>query len=155
MSVSVESMILERLKNQKEDWDKFVKKQEEKDKELLDEVKKINKHVITQEILNEDNKKTFDSAFERIRDLEKKIKDILKDYVSKGMLKKIIYSVVVGVGVFASAFGVYVTWSQMHQRELERQAKEREAYALSVPSPEQQKEIEKLKKELLKSGKNI
>lgn len=145
MSENFEKIVLDSLKESKQEWKEFAEKQEQKDKEILETMRKVDNYMIKQNFINESNNNNFDKVFDEIKTLKDIVDKIFKDYVGKSNISKLIWIGGSCILVFAAAFGAWATYSTLESERLKKEATEREVYALSVPSPKQEKENKELK----------
>lgn len=120
---------------------KMVDKTLEKLESVGIEVNSISKTLV--ELKGENSHRDYRvfKAEEKITLVEKQLEVIMEDYIAKKKLNSWI------AGLFASfaALAALGMWYIEHQRDLNL---EREKYALSIPSIEQQKEIDSLIEQL-------
>ena len=146
-----EQLVLDSLKEHKKEWKEFADKQEQKDKEILDTMRKVDKYMVEQDYINKDNDKTFSKIFDEIKLLKDTVDKIVKDYVGKSNLSRILWIGGTCILVFAAGFGAWATYSNMRSEQLKKEMDAREEYALSIPSPEQKK----VNLELLEKNKKL
>jgi len=123
-------LVLNHLKKQDDRWDKTE-----------ETLTSIDRHIIKQEIINANNDT-------KLKNINEKVKHIYGDYIGKKLLAKL----VIGIVSFLTLFVSFMMWEVEHNNSLmaqqEKEAQDKEKYALSIPSPEQEKIIEELKAKL-------
>lgn len=155
MSENFEKIFSDTLKESKQEYKVFAEKQEKKDKEILETISKIDNYMIKQNFINESNNNNFDKVSDEIKTIKDIVDKIFKDYVGKSNISKLIWIVGSCILVFAAAFGAWATYSTLKSEQLQKEEKEREAYALSIPSPKQEEENKELKDEIRELESNF
>lgn len=150
-----DDIILEYIKDEKSNTKELLKEYDNKWIEIQTTLHNIDKFMLKHALQENERKKLLDSNELRFKKIENDIEVFRDDYIGKKSITKLLGGFALFAGLCISGLMYQIEHSNQLLEAEAKRTEQREAYARTIPSPEQEAKIKKLEDALLNSKASL